>query len=120
MEKSKFDRITNTHNSDHYTWGEICDGWNFVQTENLSVIREKMPKGTQEKKHFHRSTFQFFYILSGEATFEIDEKLYIIGENQGITIKPKERHRIINKTDSELNFIVISNPPSHGDRIDIE
>ena len=120
MEKNKFDRITDINNSEHYTWGKICDGWHFVKTDSLSVIRETMPKETQEKKHFHAKALQFFYILSGEATFEIDEQLYVIKENQGITIKPKEKHKIMNNTDFDLKFMVISNPPSYGDRVDIE
>jgi len=115
-----FDRITDNDNSDHYIWGEICEGWHFVKTESLSVIREKMPKGTQEEKHFHARALQFFYILSGEATFEIDEELYIIKENQGITIKPKEKHKIMNNTDFDLKFLLISNPPSQSDRINVK
>jgi mannose-6-phosphate isomerase-like protein (cupin superfamily) len=114
------DRIKDIDNSDHYSWGEVCDGWHFIKTESLSVIREKMPKGSQENKHFHARALQFFYILSGEATFEIDEQIYVIKENQGITIKPTEKHKIMNNTDFDLEFLVISNPPSHGDRIDIE
>ena len=113
------DRITDNDNSDNYCWGENCDGWHFIKTESLSVIREKMPKGTQEKKHFHARALQFFFILSGEATFEIDEQLYVIIENQGITIKPNEKHKIMNNKDINLEFLVISTPPSHSDRIDI-
>ena len=120
MEKNKFDRITDINNSEHYTWGKICDGWHFIKTDSLSVIRETMPKETQEKKHFHLKALQFFYIISGEATFEIDEQLYVVKENQGVTIKPMEKHKIMNNTDFDLEFMVISNPPSYGDRVDIE
>jgi mannose-6-phosphate isomerase-like protein (cupin superfamily) len=120
MKNNKMERIVDIDKSDHYTWGENCDGWHFVKTENLSIIRETMPKGTQEKKHFHERALQFFYILSGEASFEIEGQIYVVLENQGITIKPKEKHKIMNNTDFDLKFLVISNPPSHGDRINLE
>jgi mannose-6-phosphate isomerase-like protein (cupin superfamily) len=120
MTENDLKRITDIANSDHYTWGTNCEGWHFVKTENLSVIRETMPKGTQEELHFHEKAEQFFYILSGEATFQIDKKMYLVRENQGISIKPYENHKIINNTSGDLKFIVISNPPSHGDRVNCE
>lgn len=120
MARTEFKRITDIDNSDHYTWGTACDGWHFVKTENFSVIRETMPKGTHEKLHFHEKAEQFFYILSGEATFEINEQLYTVSENQGISIKPNEKHKIINNSGVDLKFIVVSNPPSHGDRVNME
>ncbi|HNQ68178.1 MAG TPA: cupin domain-containing protein [Bacteroidales bacterium] len=120
MKKQEFKRIIDTNNSDHYIWGKDCHGWHFVKTENLSVIKETMPPGTQEKQHYHEKSQQFFYILSGEACFEIEGAVYTLKQKQGISIMPCEKHKITNITDSNLEFIVISNPISHGDRINLE
>jgi mannose-6-phosphate isomerase-like protein (cupin superfamily) len=109
-----------TNNSEHYKWGDNCDGWHLVKTDNLSVIKETMPGMTKEKNHYHEKAQQFFYILSGLATFEINGLIYNIEQNKGISIKPGDKHRILNNTDSDLEFIVISQPKSHGDRINID
>ena len=37
----------------HYFWQEICDGWHFVERDDLSIIAEKMPPNTSEDMHYH-------------------------------------------------------------------
>jgi mannose-6-phosphate isomerase-like protein (cupin superfamily) len=112
-------RIVEPVNSEHYLWGNNCDGWHLLKTENLSVIKETMPKGTEEKLHYHQKSQQFFYILSGEASFVIDGITFTVRQNQGISVSPHEIHKISNKTEEDLEFLVISSPVSHGDRVDI-
>jgi len=112
-------KVKNTENSEHYIWGNNCDGWHLLKSESLSIIQEKMPPKTTEKLHYHSKSQQFFYILKGTATFEINNEIVEISENNGIYIQPNEKHRILNNTDFDLEFIVISEPKSHGDRTEI-
>lgn len=112
--------IVDTTNAEHYNWGNNCDGWHFVKSDDLSVIRETMPAAAAEKLHYHKNAQQFFYILSGMATFEIDGTVYSVTAGKGISIKPGARHRISNNFNSDLEFLVVSEPKSHGDRVDIE
>jgi len=111
MKKSK-------KNSEHYKWGDNCNGWYLVKSQSLSVIEELMPPKTQEKKHYHTFSQQFFRILSGKATFEIEDKIVEIEKGNGIHILPKTKHRIRNKQSENLEFIVISEPATRGDRYD--
>jgi mannose-6-phosphate isomerase-like protein (cupin superfamily) len=113
------DRISSTTNAEHYNWGSVCDGWHLVNTAGLSVIQESMPAGTTEQMHHYEKVLQFFYILTGVATFEIDGARFLVNAGQGIRIEPLEKHKISNETTQELNFLVISAPKSHGDRITI-
>lgn len=106
-------------NSNHYKWGENCDAWNLVANENLSVKLEKMPPGTKEKLHFHKKAQQFFFVLKGEAVFYIDGKKEIISEKEGILINPGAQHFVANETEKELEFLVVSQPSTNSDRIDI-
>ena len=92
MEKELFG-IVDTANAEHYEWGDKCDGWHFIKTDSLSIIRETMPSMTKEILHYHDKAKQFFYILSGIATFEINGLVYNVGQNRGICIKPRIRHR---------------------------
>lgn len=67
-----------------------------------------MPPKTQEKKHHHKVSQQFFKILSGKATFEIENEIVEIEEGHGIHIPPKTKHRIRNDQWENLEFILIS------------
>ena len=103
----------------HYVWGDGCDGWHLVASDRLSVIQERMPPNTAEKPHYHERAEQFFLILSGVATMEIDGEMFTIHPHHGIHVKPGTPHRISNRQRSDLVFTVTSTPPSHGDRVDI-
>ena len=106
-------------NSEHYQWGAACDGWHLLQSGSLSIIQEKMPPGASEHLHYHEKAQQFFFILKGEATFEVEKETYQVGEGQGFHIPPMKKHRIFNHADKPLEFTVTSEPKSHGDRIDL-
>ena len=103
----------------HYQWGNHCDGWNLVDESTLSVKLESMPGGTEEVLHYHQHAQQFFFILKGEAAFEIEGKIVLVHEHEGIHIKPKQKHRIMNSSDASLEFILCSQPSAQHDRYNI-
>lgn len=106
-------------NAEHYIWGENCDGWHLVKSELLSVIQELMPPHTSEVRHIHSRSRQFFFVLSGQATIEVDGTEHPLNNQQGLEIPPGVAHRVLNNSKSELSFLVVSCPPSHGDRSNI-
>jgi mannose-6-phosphate isomerase-like protein (cupin superfamily) len=101
----------------HYVWGDQCDGWNFVDNENLSVKMERMPPHTAEQTHFHRHARQFFFILKGTAIFDTEEGRIEVKAQQGLEIRPQLRHRILNEGEEDLEFILCSQPSTAGDRV---
>jgi mannose-6-phosphate isomerase-like protein (cupin superfamily)/N-acetylglutamate synthase-like GNAT family acetyltransferase len=106
-------------NSEHYNWGVTCEGWHLLKSDTLSVIQELMPSGTSEQMHFHEKAQQFFYILSGTATFTINGLQQTVNSGEGIHILPKTLHRIANHDNINLEFVLSSQPNAHGDRIEI-
>ena len=102
----------------HYSWGEGCDGWHLVKSEGLSVIEERMPPGTSERRHLHRRARQFFYVLAGELTMEVEGMEHRLLANHGIEIAPEQVHQAFNRGVNDVRFLVTSQPPSHGDRVD--
>jgi mannose-6-phosphate isomerase-like protein (cupin superfamily) len=104
-------------NAEHYRWGNDCDGWHLVKDEKLSVIEEFMPAGTAEVRHYHRKAQQFFYILSGEVMMEVEGQTTLLSAGAGIRVLPETRHRVSNLSSGGARFLVISQPPSHGDRV---
>lgn len=105
--------------AEHYKWGQNCDGWHLVKSDSLSIIQESMPPKTFERRHKHFKSRQFFYIVSGEATIEIDGQRNILKPEQGCEVSPGKEHQILNESNSDLHFLVISCPPSHSDRVDV-
>lgn len=103
--------------AEHYLWQEVCDGWHFVKSDDLSVIVEKMPPFTAEDMHYHEKSRQFFFIIDGEAAMILDGEEFVLQAGEGIEIKPLQRHQMRNDFKSPLEFIVISSPKAHGDRV---
>jgi mannose-6-phosphate isomerase-like protein (cupin superfamily) len=110
-------RSVSRANSEHYRWGNNCDGWHLVKDEKLSVIEELMPAGACEVRHYHEKAEQFFYILSGEVTMEVEGQTTLLPAGSGIRVLPGTRHQIKNSSSGGARFLVISQPPSHGDRL---
>jgi mannose-6-phosphate isomerase-like protein (cupin superfamily) len=102
--------------AEHYTWGGQCDGWHLLKSPDLSVIQERMPPGAAEVQHFHHRAQQFFYILSGEALMEVEGRLITLVAGQGIWIPVGTPHQMKNESGTDVHFLVVSQPPSHGDR----
>jgi len=104
---------------EHYIWGDGCEAWFLLKSETLHVIRERMPPGSTEMLHCHRFATQLFYILSGDAAFEINETTSILAAGESIFIHPRTIHRVKNEGESRLEFLLVSEPPSKTDRINI-
>jgi mannose-6-phosphate isomerase-like protein (cupin superfamily) len=106
--------------SSNYVWGDGCYGWNYIDTDALSVKQELMPPDTSEQLHYHEKSSQVFFILKGRATFYIDGEISTLKPEQGIEIKPGQKHYISNKETSDLEFILYSTPSTKNDRTEIK
>ena len=90
--------VSKYHPLQHYQWGANCDGWNLVDEPSLSIKQERMPAGTEETKHFHREAQQFFFILKGVASFEMNNGSSItVNAGEGLHLPAGTPHKIINK-----------------------
>lgn len=107
------------HNAEHYIWGGDCDGWHLLKSPALSVIQERVPPGRREVRHYHQHAHQFFYVLSGIATLEVDGRILKVGPRQGCSVPPKVPHQLSNEEAEDLEFVVVSAPLSHGDRVEV-
>ena len=108
----------NIDNAEHYKWGNDADGWHLVKTPSLSVIQEKVPPGASESRHYHEQAQQFFYVLAGTAHIELAGVTHEVSAGSGIHIPAKQPHQLMNHGGVDLEFLVVSEPMSHGDRVD--
>lgn len=104
----------------HYTWGEICDGWRLADGENLSVIQERMPPHTSERRHMHQTARQFFFILAGRAEMEMNGETVALSAQQGVEVLPGTPHTMRNPFDEAAEFLVVSAPSTAGDRVPVD
>jgi len=103
-------------NAEHYRWGHECDAWHLVKDPEMTVIEELIPPGAAEVRHYHKKAQQFFYILSGEAIMQVEDDPVLVPAGSGIRIVPGVWHQIRNPSSGPLRLLVISHPPSHGDK----
>lgn len=101
----------------HYRWGSGCDGWHLLRAPALSVIQERMPPGTSEVRHRHAVARQFFFVLSGELELELAGVRHRLPAGTGLEVPPDAPHQASNRGGADVEFLVISQPPSHGDRL---
>jgi mannose-6-phosphate isomerase-like protein (cupin superfamily) len=104
-------------NAEHYIWGDNCDGWHLVKNSDLSIIHERMPPNTYEVRHYHNFSRQFFFVLSGTATLEVNGEHIRLNPQEGYEVPPFVPHQIFNESNFELEIIVTSQPNSKGDRV---
>jgi mannose-6-phosphate isomerase-like protein (cupin superfamily) len=107
--------------AEHFTWRDVCDGWYLVnQPDRLTVWQECMPPGSSEVRHLHRQAYQFFFILAGTATLEINGQRIQLHPFEGAAIPPQVAHQMMNRSRAPLEFLVISQPNSRDDRVLLE
>jgi mannose-6-phosphate isomerase-like protein (cupin superfamily) len=114
-------QIISTKSAEHYKWGgpqaTDCDGWHLVKTPELSVIEELMPPGTSEARHSHVRARQFFFVLEGELTLEVEHHDFVLQSGEGLEVSPGQRHQAMNRSPRPMRMLVTSQPPSHRDRV---
>ncbi len=106
-----------TTQAGNYLWGEGCDGWNLLQREEVGVIQERVPTGASETRHHHARARRLFLILEGEGTLELEGEEIRMLKGEALEVAPGAPHRFFNRSNADVHFLVISVPPSHGDRI---
>jgi mannose-6-phosphate isomerase-like protein (cupin superfamily) len=111
--------IINRAGADHYIWGGACDGWVLTPGRDLRIIEERMPPRSSETRHIHHRSRQFFYVLEGRLTMEMDGTSLTLNPRDGIEIPPMTPHQALNDSDDPVVFLVISAPGTQGDRTEL-
>lgn len=106
-----------TATAEHYAWGTGCDGWHLLRAASVSIIQESMPPGSAEVPHYHEHSRQFFFVLAGSLSVSTPGGVHVLTPEQGIEIAARVPHHIRNVSGDTTRFLVVSSPPSHGDRV---
>jgi quercetin dioxygenase-like cupin family protein len=83
-------------------------------------LKKEFRPGAEEVRHYHNEARQFFYVLSGTAILETEEREHQIPAGFGIEVAPSVQHKFMNRSDQDVVFLVVSAPSTKADRIDVE
>lgn len=111
---------TSSRVAEHYNWGSGCEGWHLLRNAALSVIQERVPAGGSEVAHWHAHATQFFFILCGSASMELEGGSVALHAGEGLAVPPGVVHRFVNRSSEPVDFLVISSPATTGDRTTLE
>ena len=111
-------KTISTTTAEHYAWGEKCHGWFLLKADDIHVIQERMPPGSAEIMHFHSRARQLFYVLRGTLTMAGAAGSLAVSAGHAVVIEPNFSHRAENNGAEDVEFLVISCPPSHQNRFD--
>ncbi len=100
--------------------GRGMRGLILSQAADLMVIQERMPPNSTERRHHHSKARQFFYVLSGELTMEVEGTVSRAPSQSGIEIPPLARHQARNESHADVHFLVISSRTTRADRTDTD
>ncbi|MBC7979895.1 MAG: cupin domain-containing protein [Armatimonadetes bacterium] len=82
--------------------------------ENQSLAEAFIPAGSSTRRHFHRRSEEFYYILSGIGLMEMDGETREVGRGDAILIPCGAWHEI--RAQEDLVFLCCCAPPyQHGD-----
>jgi mannose-6-phosphate isomerase-like protein (cupin superfamily) len=98
-------------------WAPNHFAWPLVDDGKLSVKLEEIPVAGESDSHLHKRSWQFFFVLDGEADVDIKNQRYQLRKHCGIGVFPNQQHQISNLGSEKLVFLLISSPRVEGDDI---
>jgi mannose-6-phosphate isomerase-like protein (cupin superfamily) len=93
---------------DGSTIRSILDRTN-APVQNQSLAEARVPAGSATDRHYHKLTEEFYFLLEGEGSMEIDGETRDVGPGDAILIPSGAWHQIRGKTD--LVFLCCCAPP---------
>jgi mannose-6-phosphate isomerase-like protein (cupin superfamily) len=82
--------------------------------QNQSLAEATVPVGQPTERHYHKLSEEFYFILEGTGTMEIDGETHTVSPEDAILIPPGAWHQIT--ASQTLRFLCCCAPPySHED-----
>ncbi|MCJ9429465.1 cupin domain-containing protein [Kordiimonas marina] len=100
-------------------WGDGAKAWRLLDRDDMAIAEETIPAGVGETRHFHAHTRQFFYVLEGTLSIELEGDVHRLGPGDGLEIAPGAKHRAHNADDKPVRFLVASSGLTKRDRTNL-
>lgn len=84
--------------------------------ERQSLAEASLPPGGSTQRHYHRDSEEFYFLLEGGGTMEIDGETHPVGPGDAVLIPAGTWHQITAGEEGTLRFLCCCAPPySHED-----
>lgn len=84
--------------------------------EKQSLAEARVPAGGATQRHYHKLSEEFYFLLEGEGTMEIDGTIREVGPGDAVLIPSGAWHEIRAGRAGDLRFLCCCAPPySHED-----
>ncbi len=93
---------------DGSTIRSILDRTN-APVQNQSLAEARVPAGSATQRHYHKIAEEFYFILEGRGTIEIDGETRAVGPGDAILIPSGAWHTIA--AEKSLRFLCCCAPP---------
>lgn len=94
--------------ADGSTIRSILDSAN-APVQNQSLAEATLPDGTATQRHYHKAAEEFYFILGGNGTMEINGESRRVGPGDAILIPPGAWHQIT--AGAAMRFLCCCAPP---------
>jgi len=100
--KNENSELPNIHLTGHRPWGTytVLEDSRGYKIKRIEV---KPHKRLSLQSHKHRN--EHWIVVSGKATITLNEKVFVLNENESTYIKAGDKHRLANDTDKPLIMI---------------
>jgi len=109
--------LRNKLNTTRIEWSAGCFSWHLIDDKKVSIKMEEINPGGRSDAHFHTKSIQFFFVLEGKASFNLENTQVELKKHEGIEIPLESKHQILNTGENNLLFLLVSIPPVHEDDI---
>jgi mannose-6-phosphate isomerase-like protein (cupin superfamily) len=100
---------------DGSTIRSILDRTN-APVQKQSLAEATLLNGQQTERHYHKVSEEFYFLLEGHGSMEIDGEICDVGPGDAILIPPGAWHQITGTSVSPLRFLCCCAPPyAHDD-----
>ena len=83
-----------------------------------SLAEAVVPAGSATEEHFHATSEEIYYILSGTGEMQVEGQSIPVQQGDAIALLPGEKHKIWNRGDADLVFLCMCVPPyEHDDTV---
>ncbi len=96
--------------ADGSTIRSILDRSN-APVKNQSLAEATLRSGGYTSRHYHRVSEEFYFILAGKGTIEINGELRRVLPGDGILIEAGAWHQITADGEENLRFLCCCSPP---------
>lgn len=88
----------------------------LLDRSNAPVLHQSLAEATLEagnstRRHYHRAAEEFYYLLEGRGTIEIDGRRRQVGPGDAILIPPGARHQLLADADHDVRLLCCCSPP---------